>query len=345
MAAPHASDLRRARPLNVSAPPSAVARRVAQALSGYLCGTHWGGIAHAGRRRSNERSPERVALAHRALDAPFEGGSVIGGPRWTVENNPVLCEQLRRSLAHPDVFDLVLFGSQAHGGTTGFSDVDAILVISDAAAEDAVALRNLRPRVLAAQRVVLGYQPMQHHGFEVATPKLLRQASAALALPAAALHETRSLNGRTLSAWLTDDTDQGREAFVSLVRQLLNVHAWPQHVWKAHRLIAMFELLPVLYLQALGRATPKRLSFDEAREEFASAWWPYDVLNEVRLSWPRRRRRALEFTAAIARNPWKAVAAWRRLPARLPDPVHPLLTDHALEGLQALAQTMAQQAG
>src|SRR5205823_7548356 len=93
------------------------------------------------------------------------------------------------------VVELVLFGSQARGGTTGFSDVDAILVISDEAAEEPSILRSLRRRVLAAQRAALAHQPMQHHGFELATPMLLRDAGAALGLPRVALDEARSLGG------------------------------------------------------------------------------------------------------------------------------------------------------
>ena len=88
-----------------------------------------------------------------------------------------------------------MFGSQAGGRTTGFSDVDAILVISDEIAGDATEMPSLRRCVLAAQRAVIRYQPMQHHGFEIVTPTLLRDASGALALPAVALAETRSLRG------------------------------------------------------------------------------------------------------------------------------------------------------
>jgi hypothetical protein len=106
--------------------------------------------------------------------------------------------------------------------------------------------------------------------------------------------------------------------------------------------VAMFELLPALYLQGRGASVPKWQSFDLARGEFARAWWPYDVLQEVRLAWPRMRRPGVNFAAAVGRNPWAAVAAWRRLPASLPEPIRPLLTPRLLNGLQVLARTMTE---
>jgi hypothetical protein len=343
MGAANRDDPAFAGPLSVVA-PSETPRRVSQLLSGYLCGTHSGLLAgNPGRAR---HGPQSVAAAHRALEPPTMGGpsSEMGGARWTSEDGSI-ADELRSSLGHPAVLELILFGSQARGGVTGFSDVDAILAISDEAAEDPRLLRSLRPRVLAAQRAVLAYQPMQHHGFEVATPKLLQVASEALALPTPALVKTCSLYGRPVAAVLADVSGQGRAPLEALVRQLVSVRSWPRHAWKAHRLTAMFELLPVLYLQSRGRPVPKWQSFHEARKEFPSSWWPYEVLNEVRLTWPRTRLRTLEVAATLARNPWAAIAVWRRFPGRLPEPLRPLLTHRVLDGLHALARTMSEQVG
>ena len=53
---------------------------------------------------------------------------------------------------------------------------------------------------------------MQHHGFEVATPKLLLNGSDALALPPAALEDTRSLNGAGAIARLADGADPSKRS-------------------------------------------------------------------------------------------------------------------------------------
>jgi hypothetical protein len=306
-------------------------------LAGYLCGIR------VRRPRQAERPlSEQVASLHRGVVPPTTRNATVelGGRLWSPDNEQ-LANGLREALAPPNVVDLILFGSQARGGMTGFSDVDAILVISDDAADDATALRALRPHVLAAQRAVLRYQPMQHHGFEVVTPRLL--ACGCLRLPREALAETCSLRGTSLSA-ATQSGDRADERLVALSASLMSADSWPTHPWRTHRLVAMFELLPTLYLQARGMSVPKWKSFALARDEMRRARWPYDVLEDVRLLWPRERRRELEVGAAIARNPWVAVAAWRRLPGRPPKPVSKLLDERLLSDLRKLASTMTERA-
>ena len=310
-------------------------RDASRLLAGYLCGTHSGVLAlgSAGARLSARRA-SLVATAHRNVASNGTRGEEreVGRLIWEPdEQHQTLDRSLRRALAHPAVIDLVFYGSQANGGRTGFSDVDAILVITDAAAEDAEQLRALRSHVLAAQRAVIAYQPMQHHGFEVATPKLLLDGSDALALPPAALQDTRSLNGAGAIARLADGADPSKRSLAALVRTLAAVHAWPRHPWKAHGVVSMFELLPTLYLQSKTAPVPKRQSFEEARPEFRAAW-------------PRRRLPRLEHACAFARNPWVALAGWRRLPEPMPRDIQPLLTQRLLEGLQALAAQMLERA-
>jgi hypothetical protein len=267
----------------------------------------------------------------------------LGRLHWHPEEQKDLADGLRQSLDDPAVIDLVFYGSQAHGGRTGFSDVDAVLVVTDEAADDPGELRRIRSRVLAAQRAVIDYQPMQHHGFDVATPRLLEQAEEALGLPEVALANTRSLKGAGVTAAFAAPVASG-SALASMAGKLGRSVTWPRHPWEAHRQIAMFELLPSLYLQARGVLIPKRSSFEEARGDFGDRWWPYDVLAEVRRAWPRSRRPILEGAALALRNPWAAVAAWRRLPISIPAPVRPLLTPSLLRDLRSLAQSMGEQA-
>jgi hypothetical protein len=323
------------------------AREVAVGLSRYLCGTHsrLPAVRASIPGGTGPRWLQSVVGDHRVLGEPIDDGVDVklGAERWEFDGEGALGDALRSSLRHPAVIDLIFFGSQARGGLTGFSDVDAILVITDDVAESPEHLQALRPRVLAAQRAVLAYQPMQHHGFEIATAKLLRRGGQALALPAVALAETKSLKGTGAVACFAD-VRPNRSALDALAGSLRRLRSWPAHVWEAHRHVAMFELLPVLYLQARGAWISKARSFDEARTGFGPQWWPYDVLAEVRRLWPRLRRQRLEQAASAVRNPWLAVAAWRRFPASLPSEVRPLLTPNLLDGLHSLAASMVEQA-
>ena len=112
-------------------------RDASRLLAGYLCGTHSGVLAlgSAGARLSASRA-SLVAAAHPDVASNGTRGEEreVGRLIWEPdEQQQTLDRSLRRALAHPAVIDLVFYGSQANGGRTGFSDVDAILVITDAA--------------------------------------------------------------------------------------------------------------------------------------------------------------------------------------------------------------------
>jgi hypothetical protein len=315
------------------------ARTLSRSLSAHLCGT-----AAARRRRSGLLSIAASTEAHAGLPTvPNDAAIEIGQEPW----QPVaprarnLAGNLRASLAHDDVLALIVYGSQARTGTTAFSDVDAVLLISDHAAESRAALRSLRPRVLAAQRAVLAYQPMQHHGFEIVTPRLLRAAGAALEMPAVALAETRAVvGGRVTACFAPRDRLDDPQPLRRIVGALAKITSWPAHPWALHVAVSMFELVPALYLQGRGHAVPKAESFASAREEFGAAWWPYDRLNEVRQEWPAIQRPWLRRASRLLRNPWLAVAGWRRLPDRAGATMHRLLDPQCLDALHRLVAKM-----
>lgn len=320
------------------------ARLLSRQLAGYLCGTHSGvlGLSNHG-RRLGRLDLENITALHRTLDLPVATTETeLGAVKWEPQEQSRLADHLRAALGSPDVIELVFFGSQAGGDRTGFSDVDAILVISDDAADSPTRLRRLRPYVLAAQCAVLSYQPLQHHGFEVATPRLLRQGDHAVGLPAAALANTRSLRGNSITAGLAG-LRTGKPKLERMAKQLGQLRNWPTHRWCAYLNLAMFELLPALYLQARGQPISKAASFAAARGDFSETWWPFDTLADVRRNWPILRCRNLDAAAALVRNPWVAVAAWRRIPAAVPSAVRSVLTPELLAGLQSVADAMVRQ--
>jgi hypothetical protein len=323
-------------------PASAPWRQISRSLAAYLCGTHSGLLSL---RRRDRLDVAQLARAHSNLPNGH-GSSRIGALQWEPAVEAVdLARALRTALARPGVADLVLFGSQARGGLTGFSDVDALLVIEDDIAEDPDALNGLRPHVLAAQRAVIAYQPMQHHAFEVATPKLLAQAGESLGMPAVAFDEARSLMGAGAEASFSPEPpEHARHRLVQLLADVSAVEAWPRHPWRLHGLVAMWELAPALYVQALGEPVAKALSFDRARADFGDAWWPYDVLRQVREQWVRSRQQMLVATSRALRNPWIAVAAWVRMPIARRQSARTLLSDGCLEALRGLAREMAERA-
>lgn len=322
--------------------PAADARLVSRSLSGLLCGTHSGALA----RRAGDRLGAEALRAAAGGRGAAAGGEAVGAQRWEPGDAAGLARRLAAVLDDDAVADLILFGSQARGTTTGFSDVDAVLVLRAGAVAAPGVLERLRPRVLAAQRAVLAHQPMQHHGFEVALDAdLARDASAALGMPREALAGARSLRGAGAAMTFPDDpagdAARARRALQQVAGTVRGVRAWPSHPWRLHATTSMFELLPALYVQASGERCAKAESFALARERLGEPWWPYEELEAIRAAWPRRRRPALEAASAAARNPWVAVDAWRRLPGRPPAAVRAAYARQLLDGLHALAGKMA----
>lgn len=323
-----------------------IAARAAEAafrLAGYVTGTHSGLHGVRSPHRASARAVLEALRAFPGDEGPRGEQVVLGATPWAPrdEAERALHASLHRALGADGVIDLTLFGSIARASTTGYSDVDGILVVEDRAVTDPATLRALRARVLAAGRAVLEYQPLQHHGFHVVTPALLAHGAAALRLPAEALESTASLFARPTRVTFGAAQAAPGAAFRALARTLLQIESWPRHAWHAHRTVAMFELAPALYLQARGHPCAKHRSYELARADFPEEWLAYDVLREVRALWPRQPRPALRRTAAALRNPWTAVAVWRRLPARVPTAIAALLDDECLQGLQRLIRSMA----
>jgi hypothetical protein len=330
--------------LPVIDPPKAIAldalgskRALSADLAGYLCGTRSSLVG-----REKRIGPRVISQSHKHLDSA--GGTpwiVLGthkwDPRWPADE---LHAQLTRALDVPGVVDLLVFGSACHDQMTGFSDLDAILVMEDRVADSEHSLEALRPRVLEAQRAVLAYQPMQHHAFLVATPRLLGHGLTILDLPAQALTGCSSLLGREVLASAGEELGAAESA-IRIMRRLAGVGRWPTRAWETHLTISLFELLPALYCQAQGHDVEKRESYAACREEFGGNWWPYDVLAEVRVRWPRLESSSLKALMTITRNPWLAHAIWRRSPVpRVPGAVGMLLTKDLLAGLRTLASEM-----
>jgi hypothetical protein len=248
--------------------------------------------------------------------------------------------ELGSALQTDAVLDLIVYGSIARGSTTGYSDVDAILVIQDECALDRSRLRELRGRVLAAERAVIAYQPLQHHGLQVATPGLLTRASAALGIPSQTLSSAVSRFGRSVRASFEPPPVSADERFRAFAAALRKTQEWPRHIWHLHRAISMFELAPALYVQGRGLRCQKHESFELARADFPDAWAPFDVLGEVRDDWPRDSQPMLQRAATVLRNPWTAAAAWRRIPAPAPKRVTQAVNADLLSGLQRVLRSM-----
>lgn len=324
-------------------------RAVCALLAGYLCGTHSGALTRSARRRTLSRfgpeahRPDGLGrIVQRVLTRSLSAPGAAALPPWDAYDFPTarLMDDLKHRLVHEDVVELIVFGSAARGNRTGFSDLDAILVIRDRGASSSSRLKALRAHILAAQRSVLLFQPMQHHSFLVVPESLMGCLDTATGLPQEALTETRGLFGAPIGCGYDGiEEEETRRSLADLARSSAT-ETWPSHPHDLHKLLASFQLLPAVYLHSQGTPVSKADSFAAVGGRFPEEAWALDVLHDIRALWPHRSYPSLNILLRATSNPWDAVVLWRRYPRRPPIEVRPLLSEELLVSLNRLAQRM-----
>jgi hypothetical protein len=212
-----------------------------------------------------------------------------------------------------------LLGSGASGDSTGFSDLDGLLVFSEVVERDPEALMHTARVVASSAKYLLARDALQHHGWFVATPSLLRAYPQSL-LPLATLRDgvTALGPGRLHVRPITSRLIARRKlwSMVQVFRSLPNGgrSRTPRNLHEEKMLLSQFMLLPSLYLQAVDRYVPKRDSFALARQLLPSAPWEImDRVSTVRLGWTQPKMGPAWQRLAEAIGPWEAQVAWRRL--------------------------------
>jgi hypothetical protein len=205
-----------------------------------------------------------------------------------------------------------LHGSLATQDYTGYSDVDALIVLRDEAVQNPRTYRRVRAAVLRALRSILVFDPLQHHGFFVGTESLLDQWPSDY-LPGAALQHARPLCPLPASVALQEHSDplEAPAAFHTLCRQVLHAQV-PRTLYQAKSLLSQFMLLPAAYYQAIGQPVYKRESFPQAQAEFPAHWCAMDEATQLRAEWRVPRRAGWAICLMFA-NPWVASRLYRRL--------------------------------
>lgn len=322
-------------------PETLTYRDALSGISRFLNGTH----APLGSTRLNDcldvlgRDPETSTK----VGGQTEEGVHSVQPRIWIPSNPrevALRESLIGQLTHPDIIDLIVFGSLARGTATPYSDVDAILIVANSAVGRRSAVADLRQRVIGANRAAIRFQPMQHHGLLIIPERALRNVTQTVSLPSQSLSCAVSLLGSAVSLRADANDPYAPDRLRDMCRSLAQLERWPAHIWELHRAISMFALLPALFLQATERPCPKHESFARVRDELSEDWHGYEALDAVRSKWEQRTFLSLSTGLVVARNPWVAVAAFRRIPARASSAIVRLLGLRSLENLQRIAARM-----
>lgn len=204
-----------------------------------------------------------------------------------------------------------LHGSLATGDyKKGWSDLDTLMIVKKAVLIDPQKLLELRRICYAAWPLFLQITPLQHHGFIVAAEFDLASYSSRL-LPPAVLDTALSLKDGCSELKLL--LRKNRESSFELLehRYKISCDAVETGIFKYHPkdgiyLLSRYEnadnamyqlfsflgnimLAPAYFLDAIGRSSNKKQSFDIARPLFSQKSWSIvDRATQIRALWPEK---------------------------------------------------------
>ena len=246
-------------------------------------GSRWPYVRHAGtvmrlHRQVTALAPGKAAVAVGC--APYAGAN-----RYVLEMKAFLRERLPEALT-----EAVVHGSLGTGEEMGYSDFDALVVLRDHVFERGSSLVRTAAILGEARRIMLSYDPLQHHGWFVLAEASLKRYPAAY-FPTELFAYSRSLLHDTpfeMTVRWHEPVDY-RSPFHRLCRSLLRKLAGPPpaQAYALKSLLSEFLLLPALYVQARdGKGLFKKFTFESARGDFAAETWSVMAdVSEVRTRW------------------------------------------------------------
>ena len=190
-----------------------------------------------------------------------------------------------------DIQSVILHGSLGDGQLTGYSDVDALVILRNEVFLDPVRLNKVARRLSVARKFMCRFDPLQHHGWFVLSAQDLKSYPEAI-LPLESLSNASVLLGETQLRVFITPSDRtvfdvsARRMVRKLIHQLED--GWrPANAYQLKSLMSEFMMLPVLFLQALsGKGEKKCDSFKKAENYYpAEIWTIMNALSDARRNW------------------------------------------------------------
>ena len=190
-----------------------------------------------------------------------------------------------------------LIGAYVHGslGTCeeiAYSDFDALAILKDEVFESPERLVRAARKLNHARKIMLDFDPLEHHGWFVLTEADLKFYCNAY-FPVELFRYAKSLfddKGLELEIAQRESGSETRTAFEKMADAVIGKienRQYPANMYQLKSLLSRFMLLPALYVQAKdGRGVFKKESFDLARLDFDSADWAImDEVSQIRAGW------------------------------------------------------------
>lgn len=190
-----------------------------------------------------------------------------------------------------------LFGAYVHGslGTyeeIPYADFDALAILKSEVFTSASRLTNVAMKLHDAQRIMISFDPLQHHGWFVLAESFLL-AYPDHYFPVELFSHAKSLlpqKGFEFKIRIASTRVQYRESFQQFSKGIISrieKKRLPCNLYQLKSFLSCFMLLPSLYIQARdGKGIFKKDSFYVASVDFSPDEWNImDVVSSVRERW------------------------------------------------------------
>jgi predicted nucleotidyltransferase len=191
-----------------------------------------------------------------------------------------------------DLIGAYVHGSLGTGEEIAYSDFDALVILKLEVFELTERLARVARKLNRARKIMLDYDPLEHHGWFVLTELDLKFYCDAyfpveLFQYAKSLFDNKGLELEISSRESSFETRKAFEKMAETVIKKIENQQYPVNMYQLKSLLSQFMLLPTLYLQAKnGKGVFKKESFDKAKIDFDSADWSImDEVSNIRANW------------------------------------------------------------
>jgi hypothetical protein len=238
---------------------------------------------------------------------------------------------------------IYVHGSLATDEEVAYSDLDALVILSDEAFRDTKALVHCLTVLKSATRFMYAQDPQQHHGWFVLTDGDLGAYCDAY-LPVAVLQQCKDLLHKSNSLIIRPrpSDSEALTAFHSLAASIMASigQGKARNLYELKSLVSRCLLIPAAYVHVRdGAGVWKKDSFRLAASDFepGNEWSAISRLTEVRAAWPHMRGDLDRFESSsnfLARRYRKASAPV------VPGYLSELFDDAAIQSIGRLVEAM-----
>ncbi len=245
-----------------------------------------------------------------------------------------------RTRISPFTRGVFIHGSIATSDYTGFSDVDATIIVKNEVMLNEQLLKELKKYIKGALKIVLKFDNLQHHGFFIIPESFLKHYPEEY-LPIEIFKYAKTVNGSfVLKIKKYRNSTYAKEKFSKISKAFSDAQfKLPRNLYEVKHRLSAFMLLPTLYLQTRGEYVYKKDSFGLMQKEFTEKWGIMEEVSQIRQEWTRPKSELFNICLHMS-NPWMASAIYRKCDWKIPEWLSEKLENEIYANMQHFAREM-----